>query len=255
MTWEAPTGKIFVPQDAVDLLRSLPDACVNLLVTDPPYNSLEKHRKRGTTTRLSQSGGSSNKWFDVVPPEYFVPFFAEVYRVLAPDSHAYVMCDGDMLRILPDMGEAAGFKFWKALIWDKEAMGMGYHYRAQHEFILFFEKGKRSLNSLAISDVLRFKRIKSKHAYPTEKPVPLLQVLIEQSTEAGEFVLDPFCGSGSTIEAAIRSGRHFLACDKSDDAVALSTARVIRTLDHLASAPPKQKPDVCQYSILDLAVP
>ena len=62
-------------------------------------------------------------------------------------------------------GEEAGFKFWKPLIWDKMKIGMGYHYRARCERILFFEKGKRKLNDLGIPDVLAVERIY--RGYPT----------------------------------------------------------------------------------------
>ena len=48
--------------------------------------------------------------------------------------------------VVKPIAESVGFKFWKPLIWDKQKMGMGYHYRARYEFILFFEKGKRHLN-------------------------------------------------------------------------------------------------------------
>ena len=54
--------------------------------------------------------------------------------------------------------ESAGFKFWKPLVWDKRTIGMGYHYRARYEFILFFEKGKRRLNDLGIADVISVPR-------------------------------------------------------------------------------------------------
>jgi len=53
--------------DAVDWLRSLPAESVDLAVTDPPYESLEKHRAIGTTTRLKHSKASSNDWFRVFP--------------------------------------------------------------------------------------------------------------------------------------------------------------------------------------------
>ncbi len=88
------------------------------------------------------------------------------------------------------IAEQAGFKFWKPIVWDKVAIGMGYHYRARYEFILFFEKGKRKLANLSIPDVLEFKRVY--RGYPTEKPVPLLETLIEQSSVAGDVVADPF---------------------------------------------------------------
>ena len=88
------------------------------------------------------------------------------------------------------IAEKIGFKFWKPIVWDKVTIGMGYHYRARYEFILFFEKGKRRLSNLGTPDVLEFKRVY--RGYPTEKPVPLLEVLISQSSEVAETVLDPF---------------------------------------------------------------
>ena len=51
--------------DAVQWLQSLPDASVDLVITDPPYESLEKYRAIGTTTRLSHSKASSNDWFKI----------------------------------------------------------------------------------------------------------------------------------------------------------------------------------------------
>jgi hypothetical protein len=52
------------------------------------------------------------------------------------------------------LAEQAGFKFWKPLIWDKQKIGMGYHYRARYECVLFFEKGKRKLHDLGIADII-----------------------------------------------------------------------------------------------------
>ena len=63
---EAPQPSQYVVQaDAIEFLRELPDASVDLLLMDPAYESLEKHRKRGTTTRLKQSKASSNEWFEI----------------------------------------------------------------------------------------------------------------------------------------------------------------------------------------------
>lgn len=191
--------------DAVDWLKSLPDNSVDLLVTDPPYESLEKHRKTGTTTRLKNSKSSSNDWFSIFPNDRFAELFAEVYRVLKPNAHFYLMCDQETMFHAKPIGEAAGFKFWKPLVWDKCAIGMGYHYRARYELVLFFEKGKRKLNNLGIPDVLTFKRVH--RGYPTEKPVALFETLIEQSTQPGDVVADPFFGSGASLVAAKRLSR------------------------------------------------
>ncbi len=212
--------------DAVEFLRQLPDNSVDLVLTDPAYESLEKHRKVGTTTRLKHSNASSNDWFDIFPNARFPEFFAEVFRVTKKHRHFYMMCDQETMFVAKPLGEEAGFKFWKPIIWDKMKIGMGYHYRAQCERILFFEKGKRKLNNLGQSDVIPVKRVHN--GYPTEKPVELLRILIENSTQPGELVVDPFMGSGSTGVAAVSLGRDFAGSDICQEAVDITDGRLLR---------------------------
>jgi site-specific DNA-methyltransferase (adenine-specific) len=130
--------------------------------------------------------------------------------------------------------ERAGFRFWKPLVWDKQAIGMGYHYRARYEFILFFEKGKRRLNDLGIADVIAVPRVH--RGYPAEKPPAVSEVLIKQSTAAGEIVADPFMGSGSVGVAALKNGRRFLGTDLNPEAVRLSAERLRKFGDGQAPA-------------------
>ena len=202
--------------DAVDWLKTLPSGSVDLVVTDPPYESLEKHRKVGTTTRLKVSNASSNEWFSIFPNDRFESLLHEIYRVLKKNSHFYIFCDQETMFVLKPIGEQVGFKFWKPIVWNKMAIGMGYHYRAKYEFILFFEKGKRKLNSFSIPDILESKRIRG--GYPTEKPVDLLELLIAQSTSEGDLVIDPFFGSGSALKAANNINRSVMGNDISDSA-------------------------------------
>ncbi|KEY59294.1 DNA adenine methyltransferase YhdJ [Serratia sp. DD3] len=202
--------------DAVEWLKTLPAGSVDLFVTAPPYESLEKHRKIGTTTRLKVSKGSSNQWFDIFPNSRFNELLIEMYRVLKPNRHLYIFCDQETMFYLKPIAEKVGFKFWKPIIWNKMAIGMGYHYRAKYEFILFFEKGKRKLNNLGISDILESKRVVK--GYPTEKPVNLIKILIEQSSLPNELVCDPFFGSGSTLLAASELGRSYAGTDTSPSA-------------------------------------
>jgi len=211
--------------DAVDWLRQLPSEHVDLLITDPPYESLEKHRAIGTTTRLKQSKASSNAWFEVFPNSRFEELFAEVWRVLKKNSHFYLFCDQETMFVIKPMAEAVGFRFWKPIVWDKLKIGMGYHYRARYEFILFFEKGKRKLNDLSIPDVLEVPRVWG--GYPTEKPVEVSEILVRQSSAEGEIVIDPFCGSGSVGVAAANLGRHFWGSDLGEEALEITRRRLI----------------------------
>jgi len=215
---------LLLKADAIQWLQSLETASVDLVITDPPYESLEKHRKIGTTTRLKNSAASSNQWFDIFPNSDFPLLLSEIYRVLKNNSHFYLFCDQETMFVIKPMAEAVGFKFWKPIVWDKCAIGMGYHYRARYEFILFFEKGKRKLQDLSMPDVLQEKRVW--RSYPTEKPVPLIEKLITQSSSEGQLVIDPFFGSGSTLIAANNLNRRAKGADISTAAHEFANKRI-----------------------------
>lgn len=211
-------------EDAVGWLRSLEAGSVDLIITDPAYESLEKHRARGTTTRLKHSKASSNDWFQIFPNTRFPEFFEQAYRVLAKDRHFYLFCDQETMFVAKPLAEAAGFRFWKPLVWDKQRIGMGYHYRSRYEFILFFEKGKRRLNDLGVADIIPHPRVH--RGYPAEKPVAVSSVLVRQSSDPGELVIDPFSGSGSVGVAAVEQGRRFLGTDICEQAVTIANTRL-----------------------------
>ena len=234
--------------DAMEGMASLESGSVNLVVTDPPYSSLEKWRNQGTTTRLKQSTQSSNEWFPTVANSYFGPFFEECYRVMRSGSDIYVMCDEETGDVLKPMLRDVGFELRKSLIWWKVGKeievpcgscgkvlthtnkpgipGMGYPFRSQWEMILLARKGKRPVpEDKSVRNVLPVPWIKSRDAYPTQKPHELLQTLIRQSSSPGDLVHDPFAGSGSTGYAAHLEGRDFLGFDVQQRALDFFAAR------------------------------
>lgn len=232
-------------QDCVEFLQSLPGASVDIIITDPAYESLEKHRAKGTTTRLKVSKGSSNVWFPIFKNERYLDFFVQCYRVLKKNAHLYLYCDKETMFVVKPVAESVGFKFWNIITWDKVKIGMGYHYRARTEFILFFEKGKRKLNDLGMPDMFDWREdpegfalecARIRDGYPTEKPVMPSQKLLMQSTEANELVVDPFMGSASVGEAALTLGRRFIGCDVAD----LSMTTAEERLTRVALGDPKQ---------------
>jgi len=240
--------------DALEWLASLPANSVNLITTDPPYESLEKHRAIGTTTRLKHSKASSNDWFQIFPNSKFEELFSQFYRVLQRDSHFYLFCDPETAFVAKPIGEKVGFKFWKPLIWDKKRIGMGYHYRSRYEFILFFEKGKRKLKNLGLADIIEEPRIHN--GYPTEKPVPVNEIFILQSTDPGEIILDPFMGSGSAGVAALKNGRVFWGNDICQEAYNISKERFLllhpareRTQERVVKPSKSSKQDLNQLSL------
>jgi site-specific DNA-methyltransferase (adenine-specific) len=233
--------------DAVEWLRAQPAESIDLIVTDPAYESLEKHRAIGTTTRLKHSKGSSNDWFTVFPNERFGELFEAAFRVLKRNTHFYLFCDAETMFIAKPEAERAGFRFWKPLVWDKRTIGMGYHYRARYEFILFFEKGRRRLSDLGVADVISVPRIH--RGYPAEKPAAVSEVLIKQSSTQGELIADPFMGSGSVGVAALKTGRRFCGSDLNPEAVRLTADRLkLFGAGHVPGDLPDVTPDLLELS-------
>lgn len=218
------TGAHVEQGDSLALMQSMEADCVDLIITDPPYASLEKHRAVGTTTRLTK------EWFPVIPDDALLAYFHEMHRVLKPGRHLYVLCDPETsYSLLPRLLVEVGFAWGNRLIWDKQRMGMGYHYRRSYEDVLFLWKGpkreKRRVADLGIKDVLSFPAVRG--GYPTEKPPALAQLLASQSGLAGELCLDPFCGSGALLAGAQASGMDVLGFDQGDRAVELARTRLV----------------------------
>ena len=105
------------------------------------------------------------------------------------------------------------------LVWVKNNHGSGDlkgDYAPQTEYIIYANgNGKRKLNGKRVCNVLNFKKTKNQ-LHPTEKPVDLLQFLIEKSTKEGETVLDCFAGSGSTGLAAKNCNRKYVLIEKDE---------------------------------------
>lgn len=237
-------------KDAVAWLQTQPTESIDLVITDPAYESLEKHRAVGTTTRLKHSKSSSNDWFSIFPNARFGELLAEIHRVLRRNSHFYLFCDPETMFVVKPEAERAGFRFWKPLVWDKQTIGMGYHYRARYEFILFFEKGKRRLSDLGVADVISARRIIG--GYPAEKPVSVSEVLVTQSSRPGELIADPFMGSGSIGVAALKNGRRFKGTDVNPEAVRITGDRLAAVAATLPAGGPTPPTDDRPH-LLDLA--
>lgn len=236
--------------DAFAALKLIPDGSIDLIVTDPPYASLEKHRDSKARIRKYERDKARGKlkgtriprlreWFPIMPNERFPELLAELYRVMADDSHCYIFCDDETSDVIKlacltmalERGEKNAFRWWKRIVWDKGHGGQGYHYRNAHEFVVFLEKGKRNLNSKSHSSVLPCKRV-SKNSLggrqpgPTEKPVSLIATLIENSSQPDDLVFDPFCGRGATGVAALFAKRQFLGFDVQKKAVRIARERL-----------------------------
>ncbi|MBS1262474.1 MAG: DNA adenine methyltransferase YhdJ [Calditrichaeota bacterium] len=195
-------------------LAMMPDETVDLILTDPPYNIGYKSNRRVVNAKFQHLENDDNG-------DDWIPQFArEAYRVLKNDRHLYCFCRHDTYPDFIAAFKAAGFKIKRTLIWVKNNHGSGDlkgDYAPQDEWIIYCHKGRRVLNGKRESNVLYFPKLSTKNlTHSTEKPVELLKKLIEKSTHRDELVLDPFAGSGSTMQAARELRRRYCMMELSE---------------------------------------
>ena len=204
-----------INQDCLIGFNDFPDKSVDLICTDPPYRitsrglygncgGMLKNKKVMTGKVFEHNNCNVNDWMP------------QLYRVLKDGSHAYIMCNHINLIEYLNVAVKCGFHFIKSLIWDKKYKIMGTAYMSQFEYILFFRKGQfKQVNDCGISDIISIPNDKPKdengnNLHDTPKPVELMKILIEQSTDKGDIVLDPFMGIGSTAIASVLSERKYV---------------------------------------------
>jgi site-specific DNA-methyltransferase (adenine-specific) len=218
--------------DAIALLQSLPDASVDLVVTDPAYNGMNQHLQlgRGRIVGTYKSRGDGERWFDEFDdsPGNYALFCSEVARVLGPDRAAFLMFDAYSMLTLGSIVREH-FHVKNVVTWDKVAMGMGHHFRRQSEFLLYVTTGKARLARRDVADVWRIRRV-HRAGYPTQKPIELFEAMIAasigQRAARDIVVCDPFLGSGSAAVAALRQGCSFVGGDVAEASIAATTARL-----------------------------
>lgn len=220
--WQAMTKNDVLQDEAVSFLSKLAAGEVRLLVADPPYGigyHSNRYKGRNPYAPIAQDWN-----FEVGS------FLKEVGRVLSEGGAMYLFCRYDVLPLWLPFVEPSGLKMKTVIVWVKDNWSAGDLsgcFGNQYEQIVFLTKGRHILRGKRWSNVWEFPRVPSKRLlHPAQKPVDLLRRAIEASSDAGDVVVDPFCGSGSTGEAAKQCGRDFLLCDMDEGMVRISRKRL-----------------------------
>lgn len=195
--------------DCRELLPQLPQA--HLVVSDVAYEGISggPPGRYGPVGILKSNDGKIFAHNDIQPIEYAKLF----YNALVNPAHCYVMTNlfnlEDMLREF----RLAGFGLHNQLPWIKDNAVANKWYMKDVEYILFFRKGSAfQINDCGEKTSCLYPNPRNK-IHETEKPVALMEKLIRNSSQLNQIVLDPFCGAGSTLEAAKRLGRKGIGID------------------------------------------
>jgi len=162
-------------------------------------------------------------------PEVAIQTFQDVMTALLPktsdDCDMYVFTSYQVLRdwlVMTDVFLSTfDFKRKAVLVWEKDGPGMGdlnNPWGMGCEFILYFQKGRREKQAKRRNNVIHVSQLRPGDLiHPHEKPEPLLELLIKASTNEGDFIVDPFGGSGSLARAARNCNRSAISIELDEE--------------------------------------
>ncbi len=196
--------------DCLEILEKIPNNSIDFILTDPPYGINFSNSKKIKIKNDSR--------MDAI--NIFKQFVEESARILKPGGCCCVFCfSGGRNPIFPiwiqTMQEHLEYK--STVVWDKQIIGLGTHYRHIYDFILV---GKKKGNKCKWnggqnkSNIVHERRIiPNSNNHPTPKPVELMKYFINLHSNTGDIILDPFAGGGSTLQAAIELGRKYIGIE------------------------------------------
>lgn len=206
--------------DSRELLQILPEGSVDCIITDPPFGVNNQ-----SNSSVTESGKKyARKIANDETPEQAIGVFNEVMDVLLPktgdNADLYIFTAYQVLRewleLSDTLAERHGFVRKAILVWEKDGPGMGdlESWGQSQEYIIFLKKGRAPRNAKRRSGVIHTSQLRpNKLIHPHEKPEQLLEILIKHSTTEGQFIVDPFGGSGSLVRAARNCKRNALAVE------------------------------------------
>lgn len=212
-----------IEADAHVILPAMESESVDLIVTDPPYRTISGGNASPSrpTGMLSSNDGRIFKHNDIKFDEY-VP---DLYRVLKPQAHLYLMTNELNRRAAEDALLSSGFRIHQLLTWRKNNATPNRWYMKNYEFTFFAYKGPaRTINNPGSKACHDFDNVVGK-MHETEKPVDLMLHYVQNSARPGDLILDPFCGVSSTGVAAMCHGCQYIGIEKDGQYIAEAQAR------------------------------
>ena len=192
--------------DCLDVMKGMPDKSVDAVITDPPYGLGECRQKVLSRRKLAAPIDYGDFDWDSTPATD--EQIAEIFRV----SKHQVIFGGNYFNLPPSPS-------W--IVWDK--------LNGRNDFAdceLAWTSHKKAVRKFAYLWNGMIKQRPERRYHPTQKPLSLMRWVIENYTEPGDTVLDPFMGSGTTGVACVQAGRNFIGVEIDPGYYAIAEKRI-----------------------------
>ena len=212
--------------DCLEIMEGFPSKSVDLILCDPPYGigyvdniALYSYRQRGLEAETKPIINDSEGAID------WDTFFKQSYRILKDKKMLYFCCRTDMIISIAEFIKCSKFRYVHDFIWQKGDMGYGNLniMGTTHELIIGLGKGKPEKSRSMCVEGKEKKRTPAcyvgklsrseYYGHPTQKPVGMMAYIIQNRTDKGDLVLDPFAGIGSTLVAAKLFDRNYIGIE------------------------------------------
>jgi DNA modification methylase len=198
--------------DSLEILETLPDESIDIILTDPPYG-ISYISNRSIFEDTITKRGLMNDGKEAI--ELLDKTCEILSRKAAKNSHLYFFCSWSVFSSFESI-IGKYFTIKTPIVWDKGNKGSGdldNDWGNQTEIVIFCTKGKKLINK-RLGNIINVPRMHtSKMIHPTQKPEELLKTILDVSYIDGDFVVDPFMGSGSTIKVANNMGAKSLGIE------------------------------------------
>ena len=239
--------------DCIEVLRSLPDACVDMVFADPPYNlQLGGDLLRPDNSKVDAVDDDWDKFGSFAEYDAFTrAWMAECRRVLKPEGSIWVIGSYHNVFRLGTAIQDLGFWVLNDIIWRKSnpmPNFKGTRFTNAHETLIWAAKSREQKRYTFNYDALKAfnedtqmrsdwtlalctgnERLKDENgdkAHPTQKPEALLHRVILSASRVGDVILDPFFGTGTTGAAAKRLGRHYIGIERDETYADVAATRI-----------------------------
>ncbi|MGP4804241.1 DNA methyltransferase [Agrobacterium cavarae] len=198
--------------DCISVMAGLPAESVDFVLTDPPYICNYRDRQGRTIANDNKS-------------DWLEPAFREIYRLMKPDTLCISFYGWTATEAFLAAWAAAGFRRVGHIVFCKDYSSRKGLFEARHECAYVLAKGRPKIPANPLPDVSGWVYTGNK-LHPTQKPVEVLEPLVRTYCPEGGLVLDPFCGSGSTLVAAAHCGYRHTGIDMSSAYVDIARRRI-----------------------------
>lgn len=248
---QLPIDRI-LPGDSLQLLASLPDASVDAVFADPPYNlQLQGELYRPDQSQVDAVDDAWDKFSDFASYDRFtLSWLSEAKRVLKPNGSLWVIGSYHNIFRVGSILQNLGYWILNDIVWCKTnpmPNFRGRRFTNAHETLIWAATSKDAkpcFNYEAMKNMNEEKQMRSDwilpicsgnerlkddqgtKAHPTQKPEALLYRVILSSTKPGDIILDPFFGSGTTGAVAKKLGRHFIGLERDPTYIKFAEKRI-----------------------------